>query len=131
MSKKKYIKLEVENPGFVFGVASNEKIWKLCWEINQELELNLAAESPEFAGEREGYSDRETDSNFEYFLLENNRNDKKIPRMAREFRFWFIIKPLKDLTPDLPKLKASLNKIAVISLAIDLSSQQDINKLIP
>ena len=32
-SQKKYIKLEIENPGFVLGIASNEKIWKICWEI--------------------------------------------------------------------------------------------------
>lgn len=131
MAKKNYIKLEFDNPGYLIGVASNEKIWKVCWEINQVFGINLSADSPEFSGTKESYSDRDTEDGFEYFLLENPKKDKKVPRIAREFRFWFIIKPDTDNIPDLKEFQSKLNRIPVISLAVDLSDKKDINKLIP
>lgn len=133
MAKKNVIKLEMDSPATVLGVASNDKIWKVCWKINQGVELNLSSQeepSAMLAGPTV-YTDYESDSDFDYQFFEADTSSRKVPRLARQFRFWLVIKPKRDLAPDVKELLKKLAGIDSITLAHDLSEEKDIKKLIP
>ncbi len=133
MARKNLIKLEFDTPASVLGIASNEKIWKLCWGINQELSLSLAS-AEEQVSEVSGnviYTDFESSSDFDYFLFENNFPGRKVSRLAKKFRYWLVIRQVREENPDLETLLANLSKVDTISLAHDLSDEKDIKKLLP
>ena len=133
MAKKNVIKLEMDSPATVLGVASNDKIWKVCWKINQGLGLDLSTQE-EPAAMLAGptvYTDFESDSDFDYQFFEADTGSRKVSRLARQFRFWMVIKPKRDLAPDVAALLKQLAGIDSVSLAHDLTEEKDIKKLIP
>lgn len=132
LAKHKKISLEFDAPVFVVGIASNERIWKLCWMVNQALNLNLEVGNEGLSSSRnQGYTDTETDTDFEYQLVEGGLQGKKVPRLARDFRFWLIIRPLREKEPDIPELIAKISEVDIISLAYDLSGIDELKKLLP
>ncbi len=133
MARKNLFKLDFDTPASVLGIASNEKIWKLCWVINQKLNLRLAS-AEEHVTEVSGntnYVDFESNSDFDFFLFENNFPDKKVSRLAKKFRYWLVIRQIGDKQPNLSELLSQLSHIDVISLAYDLTDEKDIKKLLP
>ncbi len=133
MARKNLIKLDFDSPTSVLGIASNEKIWKLCWGINQELNLNLSSAEERLA-EVEGnvnYTDFESSSDFDFFLIENNFPGKKVSKLAKKFRYWLVIRQVREEQPELPELLTQLARVEAISLALDLSEEKDIKKLLP
>ena len=133
MAKKNVIKLEFDVPAHVLGVASNDRIWKICWKINQALDLQLATAEEDVHRVKgpELYTDFETDHDFDYIFFENNLKASKVPKLARQFRYWFVIKAKKEAEPDLAKFLEALRGIDIVSLAHDLSNEKDIKKLLP
>lgn len=133
MGKNNYIKFDFEAPAYVVGVASNDRIWKLCWNINQLLDLNLASARQEVVDFRptDIYEDTESSLDYEFAFFENNFKSRKVPKKAREFRFWFVIKLRKEKEPDITSFIRKLNQVENISLAVDLSQEKDIKSLIP
>ena len=133
MAKKNLIKLDFETPASVIGIASNEKIWKLCWSINQQLNLELASAEEQVA-EVSGnviYTDFESSSDYDYFLFENNFPGRKVSRLAKQFRYWLVIRQIRDEQPNLRDYLTKLTEVSAISLAHDLSEEKDIKKLLP
>lgn len=118
---------------FVIGLASIDRIWKVCWNLNQQLGLNLSTGIQEVGVVRgpEIYADQETSTDFEYLLFENPAKGKKASARANQFRFWLVLKPKREAEPELDGLLAILNQVENVSLAMDLSQEKDIKKLIP
>lgn len=133
VAKKNVIKLEFDAPATVLGIASNDKVWKVCWKINQQLGLNLATAEDDMLRVKgpELYTDFGTDAAFEFTFFENTFKSSKVPRLARQFRYWLVIKPQREAAPDVPEILRELGKIDNVSLAHDLSDEKDIKKLLP
>lgn len=133
MAKRNVIKLDMDLPETVLGIASNDKVWKVCWKINQGLGLQLASrdDSSTLLAGPAVYTDEESDEDFFYQFFEPDFESRKVPRLARQFRFWLVIKPKRDLAPDVPQLLQNLSGIDAVSLAHDLSQEKEIKKLLP
>ena len=134
MAKKNSIQLDFDSPSAVVGVASNDKVWKVCWNINQQLSLQLASAEDDVTRGSKGpelYVDYESDANFEYSFFENTFKTSKVPKLARQFRYWLVIRPKKELVPEVKGIIRALSEIENISLAHDLTNEKDIKKLLP
>lgn len=133
MAKKNILNLEFELPSAVIGIASNEKVWKVCWKLNQTLGLNLASEQDDVTRVKGPalYADHESDPNFDFVFFENNLKSNQGTKLARKFRFWLVVKLKKELPPDAAALTRKISEIDVISLVHDLSNEKDIKRLIP
>lgn len=133
MGKKQYIHLDYDAPAFVMGLASNDRIWKVCWNINQQLNINLSTGIQDVGLVRgpELYTDHESSEDFDYLFFENTVKGKKVAPRAAQFRFWFVLKPKRETEPDLTQLIENLNTLENVSLVVDLSSEKDIKKLLP
>ena len=134
MARKNVIKVEFDSPFTVLGIASNEKIWKVAWGINQQLSLALASQQDDAAAHIEVadlYSDAESDPDFDYLLFENTHQSRKVPKLARNFRFWLVLRHKRDEAPDVSALLRALGEVDVVTLAHDLTQEKDIKKLLP
>ena len=129
MAKKTTIKDNFSGQDAIIGISSNEKIWKLVWDLNKALGIKLEVSAPAgiLEGEEQGYSDRESSTDFEYFLIENRPGKKKLPAIVKEFRFWFFIRPQKETTPETQKPIITIRKIQGVSLAADITGKIDSN----
>jgi hypothetical protein len=123
LAKNNRIKLDFDGATYVLGLASNERIWKLCWELNQALKLTLGNEVPDFSRPAGGsdYNDLESDPDFEYFLIENTNKTAKIAKIAQSFRYWLVIKPHQQKVPDLETMIRKLKSAEAISMVMDLT----------
>ena len=134
LAKKNYIKVDMEIPATVLGIASNEKIWKLCWEINQALEISMGTGIDDLTQlkTRDVYLDQESDPSFEFSLFDKKLiNAKKAPKTIREFRYFFVIRSFGDREPDVRTYLEALNRIDIVSIAVDLTEVKDIKNIIP
>ncbi len=133
VAKNNYIRLELDSQAYVLGIASNEKIWRVVWAINAEMAIDMATGHQEVTsvGGPELYQDLATDPDFEYCLFEPNDKSKKVPRKAREFRFWLSLKPKRDKAPDVTALVTRLRQLENISLVVDLSQEENIQQFLP
>ena len=111
MAKRVKIKGAFEYQYYVIGIASDERIWKLCFEINNSLTINLLqsdreekketeetvtnTENPLFGEEdltqhNRGpayYEDTQTDPSREYVLTTADRSN--LPKSAKAFPYFF------------------------------------------
>ena len=129
MAKKTTIKDSFSGNDSIIGIASDEKIWKLAWELNRVLKMNLEI-SPQtgiLEGAEQGYEDRESSDSFEFFLIENRPGKKKLPAIVKEFRFWFFLRPQKEPGADVQKWITKIRKVPGIGLATDISGKMDSN----
>ena len=129
MAKKTTIKDNFSGQDAIIGISSNEKIWKLAWELNRSLALNLEVPAPSaiLEGAEQGYEDRESSGEFEFFLLENRPGKKKLPAIVKEFRFWFFLRPHKTALPETQGWIDKIRKLPGIILAVDISGKIDSN----
>lgn len=130
MAKRKNIKIEPDSTGIVLGIASNERIWKLCWEINQTMQINLSEASRELdaSAGTEVYADCDSSESFDYFLVENNGRLKGVPKEAKPFRFWIMVRPKGEREADHSSILQQLKTNPSVSLATDLSNNQELKK---
>jgi hypothetical protein len=134
VAKKNVLNLDFELEATVIGIASNEKIWKLCWKLNQVLGTNLekADEDVTRVMGPAMYTDFESDQAFDYTLFENDLKPSQGTKLARQFRFWLVIKPKRDgATLDISQILQPLSTIDIVSLVHDISEEKDIKKLLP
>ena len=133
MAKKNILNLEFELPAAVIGIASNEKVWKICWKLNQALEINLASAQDDVTRVKGPalYTDHDSEPDFDFVFFENNLKSNQGPKLARQFRYWLVVKQVKDTAFDLPDLIQKISEIDVISLVHDLSNEKDIKRLLP
>ncbi len=135
MAKKNFLNLDFEHEATVVGIASNEKIWKLCWKLNQVLGCNLATAEEDVTRVKGPalYTDFETDHAFDYTLFEANLKPTQGSKLARQFRFWLVLKPKRDGDEpiDTAPILQALTGIDIISLVHDISEEKDIKKLLP
>jgi hypothetical protein len=135
------------------GIASNEHIWKLCFEINQTLGINLLNQKdftnfippkkvdiPDnqllFQAEKLAqtpssdnyYIDTTSNSRIEYILCSPERG--LIPREARMFRYFFFARSLKYPLPKLDEILLRFNQISIVLSAIDISNIKNIKHLV-
>lgn len=133
MAKKNVLDLDFDHPIAVIGIASNDKIWKLCWKLNQALALNLATAEDDVTRVKGPvlYTDFETHAQHDYTLFENNLKPSQGTKLSRQFRYWLTVLGSKDAPPDATKLLQAVSRIDIVSLAVDLSDEKDIKKLLP
>ena len=89
VSKKNILNLDFEVEATVIGIASNEKIWKLCWKVNQVLGISLATAEEDVTRVKGPvlYNDFESDHAFDYTLFENDLKPSQGTKLSRQFRF--------------------------------------------
>ena len=115
----------------IIGIASEERIWKVCYAINQQLGLHLKergtaapekpAEAPLFdqgfsylpPSSAAYYEDMETFSRQEYVLLPAKR--RNLPPEARGFSFLLLIHANASELPAAPALIAQLLEAPAIA----------------
>jgi hypothetical protein len=133
VAKKNILDLDFDQQATVIGIASNDKIWKLCWKLNQVLSINLAT-AEEDVTRVSGpvlYTDFDTDPHFDFTFFENNLKPTQGTKLSRQFRYWLVIKGKQDELPDNAPILRAIAAIDIVSLAHDLSLEKDIKKLLP
>jgi hypothetical protein len=142
-----------ENEGFTaIGIASHERIWKLCFELNHALQLHLrrredepnrapAAPTPATlltpddllaqAPLQAIYEDPETLPQVECLLCNINR--RSLPPAARPFPFFFLLHYRENaaLPWDTDSLLAKLNAAEAVISAVDLTHIKNIKLVLP
>lgn len=120
-------------PTTVIGIASNDRVWKIASGLNRSLSINLEMDQTRDAVSKGPtvYHDPVTDSDYDYLFFENETPNPKAPKLARQFRFWLALVHKRDKTPDMEAILKQLNEIDVVTLAVDLSSEKDIQSLLP
>jgi hypothetical protein len=134
LAKKNILDFDFEQGATVIGIASNDKIWKLCWKLNQALQLNLATAEEDVTRVKGPvlYTDFDSDLDFDYCLFENNLKPNQSSKLARQFRFWLSIKiKREDAVFDPAKAMAAIGTIDIVSLVHNISDEKDIKKLLP
>lgn len=134
VAKKNVLNLDFEHEATIIGIASNEKIWKLCWKLNQVLGLNLATAEDDVTRVKGPalYLDFESDPAFDFTLFENDLKPSQGTKLARQFRYWFVVKAKRDdAFYDTAAAKQTISNIDIVSLVHDISEEKDIKKLIP
>ncbi len=137
---------------FAIGIASNEPIWKICWEINQLFSTrmvrvfsgdypaseDIVEERPQKKMEVEQpaniesvcYHDLESRKDQDFFLFRGEFEWKD--SSLKVLRYIFVIKDNgRKETISIEEILETLNRSKVIVIAIDISHIQDINKLLP
>ena len=133
MAKKNVLDFGTDQSAIVIGIASNDKIWKLCWKLNQTLSINLATAEDDVTRVKGPilYTDFESDPNFEYTFFENNLKPTQGTKLSRQFRYWLVIVGKKEEGLDSQQLLQNIGTIDIVSLAHDLTEEKDIKKLLP
>ncbi|GAB4426046.1 MAG: hypothetical protein OHK0039_43920 [Bacteroidia bacterium] len=147
-----------EDEAIVFiGIASDERIWKLCHALNQLLGLNLLPlEPPDTPATQDKqspdktyqpllldmpaappdeqsyiYEDNQSHVPLEFVLCAGNRST--LPQEARPFSAFLVIHyphlPFPGWNPD--RLLPLLNQSDLILSAVDISHLKNINQILP
>ncbi|MEZ4829524.1 MAG: hypothetical protein R3C61_25055 [Bacteroidia bacterium] len=137
----------------VIGIASNDHIWKLCYEINRQLGLNLTERELDEGKTEENassdttstglfdatdlsfgdrplayYEDMISDSRYEYILRKPDPN--YLPKEARPFRFFFLVRTHDNPLPESADLIGRLSLSASVLSAVDISHIKNIKQLV-
>lgn len=133
VAKKNVLDFGIDPSATVIGIASNDKIWKLCWKLNQALSINLATAEDDVTRVKGPvlYTDLDSDPHFEYTFFENNLKATQGTKLSRQFRYWLVVSSKKDEAPDSQTLMQAVTAIDIVSLAHNLSEEKDIKKLLP
>ncbi len=153
LAKRIHIQEPFEYHHRVLGIASDAHIWKLCWEINQLLELNLVKKEKETpqpeqikraeevlatlfkesdlqppGGVQHYYEDLESNPNREYTLFESDRSLS--PKEAKPFRYFLLILSGEEDKPDLESMITRLNQSEIILSSVDISDIKNIKNIL-
>lgn len=155
MTKRVHIQGAHDYDDFIIGIASDEKVWKLCFEINNLLGISLLEKDlpdEEDGGGKEikegkedslftpkslspikrplrNYEDTNSSRGREYALFAIKSAD--LPATIRAFRYFLLIRATDPPPPDLVSTVRKLNSSALIRSAVDLSNVKNIKSLIP
>ena len=133
VAKKNVLDFGNDHSATVIGIASNDKIWKLCWKLNQVLSINLATAEDDVTRDKGPilYTDFESDPDFEFTFFENNLKPTQGTKLSRQFRYWLVIGSKKDDELHSQRFLQLIGTIDIVSLAHDLTEEKDIKKLLP
>lgn len=143
MAKRVQIQADTEDVFFAAGIASDEKIWKLCHALNLSLGLSLKpkepgpeAETPEgllplaFSAPSEAcYEDTQTRPRSQYMLCPIRRDGS--PKEIRIFAYCFFLFFPPEESPDLPALLRQLQALPNVKSAADLTRIRNIQYILP
>lgn len=140
--------------GIVIGIASDERIWKVCFEINESLAVNLkentrnydillnevdtdspdpslfhATESPQENRPVLFYEDVETNEDCAFYLFKPEATG--LPKEIRSFRYLLAIQALTPSLPEPANILEKLNKLTTVRSAVDISHIKSIKHLLP
>lgn len=140
---------ESDYQDIVLGIATDVKSWKLSYELNQILEIQLRNTSsqepsegkseqnqgppdlgitPEpFAAER--YEDLETIPGIEFVVY--SKDPQKLPADSRPFRFFLLIRSVSAPPPEADELMRRLLKAPVIHSTVNFSDHKHLQHLLP
>ena len=137
----------------VIGIASDEPIFKLCWEINESLlwtlkkvenqssDLLNSADSlaqkvklllfdtEQFSKDSPLYEDNESYPRLEMALFEVV--SQKIPKEIRAFRYILLLRSEIENMPEVLSLLQKLNELSFVISAIDMSNHKNIKQILP
>lgn len=153
MAKRLHIQEPFDYHEYVIGIASDAPIWKLCWDVNQRLELTLEkrekeAEEPEGlnraeevlatlfkesemqppGGVQHYYEDLESNRTLEYTLFEADRSLS--PKPAKPFRYFLLIRSHEGNAPDIVSIISTLNQSEIILSSVDISDIKNIKNIL-
>ena len=152
MAKKIQLENWEESEAILFvGIASDERIWKLCWEINRLLQIDMKAVEKdtfeaktepfkEWAAEHRLFSFSSEEDNIFYqddksrkdqdFLLFSARFTER-SKGLRAFRYLFVIRYEGELFTSKQELISLVNSSPIILSAVDLTDYNDLNTQLP
>ncbi|MEM6630715.1 MAG: hypothetical protein AAF694_13630 [Bacteroidota bacterium] len=135
----------------LLGIASDERIWKLCWEINQLLEIDMKAVEREvhdtktepfqewtvdhklfsFSTEEDNifYQDDKSRKDQDFLLFSARFTERS--KSLRAFRYLFVIRYEGELLIEKEKLLNIINSSSIILSAVDLTDYNDLNPQLP
>jgi hypothetical protein len=133
VAKKNVLDFGTDHSATVIGIASNDKIWKICWKLNQALAINLATAEDDVTRVKGPvlYTDFDADPHFEYTFFENHLKPSQGTKLSRQFRYWLVISSKKEEEVDAQSFLQKIGTIDIVSLAHNLSEEKDIKKLLP
>ena len=133
------------------GIASDERIWKLCWEINRLLEIEMKAIEKEILESKtEPFQEWVTEQRlFSFSMEEDNifyqddksRKDQDFllfsarfterSKNLRAFRYLFVIRYEGELFIRKEELIHIVNSSSIVLSAVDLTDYNDLNPQLP
>ncbi len=132
----------------LIGIASDERIWKLCHEINMSLgiemkrvDTSLPVEKPisvepnlfqdaseEMPDEHPYYEDIDSEAGFTYSLFTNKHTIS--PKKVRAFRYFFLIRDEGNADIRIEEILKMLHTSPSIRTAVDISDATNLNEII-
>lgn len=155
MTKRVHIEGAYDYDEYIIGIASDERVWKLCFELNNILNINMLDDrnlTIEDATENDNdpqnvdllfeakalkpvkqslqyYEDTNSIRGREFALfVADNAN---LPKTIRAFRYFLLIRIIDPPPPDLTVLVEQLNGSALVRSAVNISNVKNIKSLIP
>lgn len=138
----------------IIGVASDEPIFKLCWEINEKLIWSLKKAELDISDFSEGtdslaqkakpllfdpdkfkvessdyYEDHDTFPRQEMAVFEVS--PQKIPKEIRAFRYILLLRSVNAQLPESVSLIQTLNELSFVISAIDITHLKNIKQILP
>lgn len=137
------------NQDIILGIATDARSWKLCYEINHILEINLKntshfypnSENPTLPASREvlnlpvdpffqeRFEDVESVAHTEYLLY--TKDPQKLPKESKPFRFFLLIRSISVLSPVADIMIRRLMKVDIIHSVVNFSDYKHLQHLLP
>ncbi|MFK7924196.1 MAG: hypothetical protein AB8H47_19715 [Bacteroidia bacterium] len=155
MTKRVHIEGAHDYDEYIIGIASDERVWKLCFELNNILNINMLDErssTNEDVKENE-INPQNKDLLFETKALESVKrplqyyedtnsirgrefalfvaDSTNLPKTVRAFRYFLLLRIIDPPPPDLNKLIELLNGSALVRSAVNITHVKNIKSLIP
>ncbi len=154
LTKRVHIEGADDDDDQLIGIASDERIWKLCFEVNNSLKINLidrglppplSPDSPPpegtkltslFQPGRGGkntrnltyYEDTESFRGREFVLC--SLEARQLPKEAKAFRYFLLIRAVEVPPPETETLLQQLNELPSVRSAVDITHFKNIKSLI-
>lgn len=149
MAKRLSFTEDAENQDVVLGIATDVRSWKLCYEINHILEINLKNISlfhpnpddstvlssqerlnlPTSPYLQERFEDLESVDHTEYILY--TKDPQKLPKESKPFRFFLLIRSISALSLEADVMIRRLMKVDIIHSVVNFSDYKHLQHLLP
>jgi hypothetical protein len=117
----------------IIGIVSFEKDYRLCFFLNQHLNLNLSLAEEKLnihLNRKEIYLTyyKGYNSDFEFFIFENLTSGTPLFPKFKNINYWLIIK-YKSFMKDISEIEQQINKVKGIIGAFKLSNEKELKEL--
>lgn len=150
LSKRIHLEQAPAEQQMLIGIASSERIWKLCWELNKELGISLKKEeiAPNFEQNKPVnddeqalfsqhtlgnpfpvafYEDTQSHPSMEFALFTPKVGLKALKGVA----FIFMVRSTSMPAPAISKFLTALHQLPSVVSAVDISGIKNVNQIIP